>query len=815
MLKKMAVLSVFSLVFNTNAYSQGYPITSQPLTKQQLLALVAGESLPENIVAEIRTLGLGFSPDPAYVALLKTASAPPVVLNALTNAQSHPSSAGTSGNAVALQHMSQAGDALSKNQLDVTTKELNQALSAGADKSCVGFIGGLVLMQQNQWQEAGEVYGEILREDPDFPQLHTRLSATSYHTGNYPQMLREAKAALRQIPTDPAAHLNAALALTFMRNEDAAKLEFQASIENKPDYVPAYGGLAYLLEDKGDHDGAIAQYKKALALQPGDTHDRYGLGVSYMHKEDWPSAIREFRIVKSQNPQDLEARQNLGACLLHIDPPAAVTEFSELVAISPSYNVCHDCLGSALAQSRRYPEAEKEFAMAIENDPAAANPHLNLGIALESEQKYDQALIELRKAEKLDPENPKAFVSAGWLFLTKKEYPAAIEELKRAEQLAPEDWQSHDLRGQALRDSGNIDDAAAEFNEAVSLGPKEVPARLDLAGAQEKKGDWVSALDNYRKAADQELLLRPAPIHKIQVMYDADAKYKAALGRYKQHLADLRASGNGSQAADLESRVSTARSSSDSTDQFQALMQDGVRAMKDRRWSDAESSLKQARDIGEKNHVKDARLPEVYGHLGSIYFIRGDYQDAEPLYRRQLALYEQLYRPDSPMILPALEQLGTLFQVQKRLPAAHDTFARAVAISTASYGENSSDSERSLTNLSRLLMVEQDFQNAEIDAQRVVKIAETMYGPDDFRMAPAVSLLCNVYDMTRDAAKDEPCHQRMISLEEKEYGANSPRLAMDLNTDAYLLRKLGRNDEAANVEARAKALQSASAQQPH
>jgi tetratricopeptide (TPR) repeat protein len=244
-------------------------------------------------------------------------------------------------------------------------------------------------------------------------------------------------------------------------------------------------------------------------------------------------------------------------------------------------------------------------------------------------------------------------------------------------------------------------------------------------------------------------------------------------------------------------------------------MQDGVRAMKDRRWSDAESSLKQARDIGEKNHVKDARLPEVYGHLGSIYFSRGDYQDAEPAYRRQLALYEQLYRPDSPMILPALERLGTLFQVQKRLPAAHDTFARAVAISTASYGENSSDSERSLTNLSRLLMVEQDFQNAEIDAQRVVKIAETMYGPDDFRMAPAVSLLCNVYDMTRDAAKDEPCHQRMISLEEKEYGANSPRLAMDLNTDAYLLRKLGRNDEAANVEARAKALQSASAQQPH
>lgn len=815
MFKRLAIVSLLCLVVSSNGNSQERAPSSQPLTKQQLLALVAGGSLPENIVAEIRTLGLGFAPDPAYLALLKTASAPPAVLSAVSKAQWQPSSAGTAGNAAALQHLSQAGQALDQDQLDDATKELSQAVSAGADRACVGFVAGLILMQQNEWAKADEVYIEILRENPAFPQVHTRLSATAYHNSDYPRMLREAKAALRQIPTDPAAHLNAALALTFLQKPDAAKLEFQASIENKPDYTTAYGGLAFLLEGMGDHDGAIAQYKKVLALQPGDTHDRYGLAISYMHKEDWASAIRELRIVKAKDPQDIDARQNLGACLLHVDPPAAVSEFKELVAISPSYNVCHDCLGAALAQSRRYPEAEKEFAMAIENDPAAANPHLNLGLVLESEQKYDQALVELRKAAKLDPENERVAVATGHLLFTKKDLPAAIAELKRAEELAPADWESRDLRGQALRAAGDFDAAAAEFHEAVSLAPKEVIARLDLAGAQEKKGDWVSALDNYRQAAGQELMLKPAPIHTIQVIYDAEAKYKAALARYKQHLSDLRASGNASQAADLDSRVSAAKSGSSPGDQLQIAMQDAIRDMKERHWAEAESALKLARDIAEKIHPMDARLPEVYGHLGGIYFIRGDYQDAEPAYRRQLALYEQLYRPDSPMLLPALEQLGTLFEVQKRLPAAHETFARAVAISTASYGENSTDSETSLTNFTRLLMTEQDFQNAELGAQRVVKIAETMYGPEDFRTAPAVSLLCNVYDQTKDAAKNEPCQERMLALEEKEYGANSPRLAMTLNYDAYLLRKLGRSSDAANAEARAKALQSASPEQPH
>ena len=67
----------------------------------------------------------------------------------------------------------------------------------------------------------------------------------------------EAKAALKQNPNNPVAHMNAGLALRAMRNFDAAKAEFQESIRSKPDYALVYGNLGILLDDLKDHDGPL------------------------------------------------------------------------------------------------------------------------------------------------------------------------------------------------------------------------------------------------------------------------------------------------------------------------------------------------------------------------------------------------------------------------------------------------------------------------------------------------------------------------------------------------------------------------------
>src|SRR3989442_6013317 len=59
----------------------------QPLTDSELIALVSGRALSENIVHEIQSRGLAFRPDDQYRSLITTAGGDAVVLAALKNAK--------------------------------------------------------------------------------------------------------------------------------------------------------------------------------------------------------------------------------------------------------------------------------------------------------------------------------------------------------------------------------------------------------------------------------------------------------------------------------------------------------------------------------------------------------------------------------------------------------------------------------------------------------------------------------------------------------------------------------------------------------
>ena len=657
MQKKLSYMIFISLV---DIAWFSYPSVNsapRPLRKGELLALVSGGIIPENIAYEIRSRGLSFVPDETYKTLLKSAGADAKVFTALNTAKTgSPEKADSTTATELLQHLSRAGNLIKAAQLDDAANELTASLAGNTGKPEVGFVMGKVLIEQERYEEAGQVYLEILRQDPDFPQVHTRLSFTYFETGDAQNALREAKAALEQNTNDPVAHMNAGLALRDMRSFDAAKSQMEQAIRSKPDYEPAYANLGILLDDLRDHDGAIAQYKKALTLKPDDINARYNLGIAYGGKGDYISAIREYREVKRRDPNRLDARQNLSAALMKDDPAAAITELRELAALAPDFPLCHQCLGSALYRVGRNQEAEKEYRIAAELDPTAPGPHSGIGLTLEADKKYDEALREYRKAEELDSNSADAFRNAGRVLLLKKDFPAAIAELKRAEEIDPASWVNHDLRGQALGGSGDHDSAIVEYREAVSIAPKELRARLDLALALEKKGDWVAALDNYRRAALDEA---PPKVGIPQLYFDAGHKYQSARERFQQRLTDLRASGKSSEAAAHEARLKASEVAPNLDERFHAAMQTSMQAIGERRFNDAETSAKQAIEIAGQIQPEDGRLPEAVGQLGTVYAWRLDYKQAEENYRRQLLLAEKALRSGRAMARSGLRMMPT------------------------------------------------------------------------------------------------------------------------------------------------------------
>jgi tetratricopeptide (TPR) repeat protein len=123
-------------------------------------------------------------------------------LGALETAKTVPAEGLGRPNDLALsQHLSNAGKMIKAGRASDAENELAASRKGNSGKTESGFVMGLILMHRERWQEACEIYSEILRLDPDFPQVHTRLSNTYFNSGNPEQALKEAKFALERNPT--------------------------------------------------------------------------------------------------------------------------------------------------------------------------------------------------------------------------------------------------------------------------------------------------------------------------------------------------------------------------------------------------------------------------------------------------------------------------------------------------------------------------------------------------------------------------------------------------------------------------------------
>ena len=67
-------------------------------------------------------------------------------------------------------------------------------------------------------------------------------------------------------------------------------------------------------------------------------------------------------------------------------------------------------------------------------------------------------------------------------------------------------------------------------------------------------------------------------------------------------------------------------------------------------------------------------------NLAALYDDQGRYADAEPLYKRSLAIWEKALGPDHPDVATALNNLAALYDDQGRYADAEPLYKRSLAI---------------------------------------------------------------------------------------------------------------------------------------
>jgi len=205
--------------------------------------------------------------------------------------------------------------------------------------------------------------------------------------------------------------------------------------------------------------------------------------------------------------------------------------------------------------------------------------------------------------------------------------------------------------------------------------------------------------------------------------------------------------------------------------------------------------------------------PDVAVHLNNLAGLLQDTNrlaEAEPLYRRALAIVEASYGPDHPDVAIHLNNLAVLLKATNRLTEAEPLYRRALAIDKAWYGPDHPKVAIRLNNLAMLLQASNRLSEAEPLYRRALAIDEASYGPDHPNIATDLNNLAVLLKATNRLTEAERLCRRALAIDEVSYGPDHPDVATDLNNLAMLLQATNRLAEAELLYRRALAIVEAS-----
>ena len=127
-------------------------------------------------------------------------------------------------------------------------------------------------------------------------------------------------------------------------------------------------------------------------------------------------------------------------------------------------------------------------------------------------------------------------------------------------------------------------------------------------------------------------------------------------------------------------------------------------------------------------------VAQSLNNLAALYVDQGRYADAEPLYKRALAIREKALGPDHPNVASSLNNLAQLYTTQGRYSEAEPLFKRSVSIFEKALGPDHPDVATPLNNLAGLYDVQGRYDDA-------LPIVRQMIERDFFSTDPGFSVL--------------------------------------------------------------------------
>ena len=357
---------------------------------------------------------------------------------------------------------------------------------------------------------------------------------------------------------------------------------------------------ASLIRDRTPLGQGIRHLNDLLQVDPKDVEAKVLLGRALRTSGDHTAARAQFDAAADMAPRRPEPVYEQALEQLPDNSTAAGQLLSKAIMIDDRYFPARQQLAELAEAAGDWPTAIAQRRWLEQQRPSDANA-LVLAETLHRSGRAGYAEAEHVLLPLASANNVKALMALAQLYQDYGDLPAARDVLERAQRAAPNDPDVAYEQGQVLAAQGDTNGARAQFERALALQPRHVPAHLALA---QLSTDSQQATQQYQ-AALASGANDPVALKRIGAVLLANGEAQNAVVAYERAIA---AASN-----DPETHHGLARA-----------------YLERNRPADSEREERTALDL------KHGIYPEALAGLGDIALQRGNLQDAVQQYNAAL-----------------------------------------------------------------------------------------------------------------------------------------------------------------------------------
>jgi tetratricopeptide (TPR) repeat protein len=223
----------------------------------------------------------------------------------------------------------------------------------------------------------------------------------------------------------------------------------------------------------------------------------------------------------------------------------------------------------------------------------------------------------------------------------------------------------------------------------------------------------------------------------------------------------------------------------------------------------AESVLAHANDA---EHIDEATLLQ---NLANAHYVAGEHAQAQALYERALAIFEQALGTDHPDVGTNLNNLAGVHYSVGDYAGARARYERALAIFEQAFGPEHPDVAMGLNNLAIVCAATGERKQALALHERALASWERALGPDHPDVGASLNNIANVHLALGDNAAARPLYERSRAIFERSLGPDHPRVAKIVANLGQVHANLGEHEQARALYQRALAIRESALARDH